>query len=70
MTTEHSKQLRGETANKHKLKLLKEGKIKMFASRGPSELVDEVRERLSILDGESHLVKIKRLLDFYDKHNK
>ncbi|KGF25695.1 hypothetical protein HMPREF2130_10880 [Oligella urethralis DNF00040] len=70
--TEHSKKLRGDTANKHNATAIAEGKRKRLSYLGKTELVDETRERIKSLSenqGVSGLETISRLLDFYDKHN-
>lgn len=66
--TDHSRKLRGDTANAYNAKALAEGRIKRFEAQGPADLVDSVRAQLSEIKGSSNLSKIEMLLEFYNKN--
>ena len=66
--TEHSRKLRADTANKYISDGIKSGKLKRLSYQGPTDRVDEIRERIATLSKESWLSgleSINFLLDFY-----
>lgn len=71
--TEHSRNLRGKTANAHNSRMLKEGLKKHLRYQGSAEEVDTTRERMNRFREEKNMTGIEAincLLDFYYEQNK
>ena len=66
--TEHSKQLRRDTAKKALKEGLDSGKLKQFKVLGKGEEIDKIKEVFDGLPQTSYTKKILFLVDFYNKY--
>ncbi|KGF26022.1 hypothetical protein, partial [Oligella urethralis] len=67
--TLHSRELRKATAAEWTRKQLAEGKLSTLTVRGKSDDIDNIKERLLKIEGDSYVERIMIALDAYERSN-